>query len=67
MFVEVYPGGRMGYAFTDVSAFGNASAVTDASADSYACADSDVHRPASAPHAGRPVRRDPRRADGGGA
>jgi hypothetical protein len=47
MFVEVYRGGRMGYAFTDVSAFADARAVTDA------------RRPASAPYAGRPVRRDP--------
>jgi hypothetical protein len=47
MFVEVYPGGRMGYAFTDVSTFTDVCAVTD------------VRRPASAPHAGRPVRRDP--------
>jgi len=47
MFVEVYHGGRMGYAFTDVRAFTGVRAVTGA------------RRPASAPHSGRPVRRDP--------
>jgi hypothetical protein len=47
MFVEVYHGGRMGYAFTDVRAFAGVRAVTGA------------RRPASAPHSGRPVRRDP--------
>ena len=55
----------MGYAFTDVSALGDNRAVTDprASTDVRAvpdvCACTDVRRPASAPHAGRPVRRDP--------
>jgi hypothetical protein len=53
MFVEVFHGGRMGYAFTDVSAFADARAVTDVRASTH------VRRPASAPHAGRPVRRDP--------
>ena len=43
----------MGYAFTDVSAFADARAVTDARVST------DVRRLASAPHAGRPVRRDP--------
>jgi hypothetical protein len=47
MFVEVYHGGSMGYAFTDVRAFTGVRAVTGA------------RRPASAPHSGRPVRRDP--------
>jgi hypothetical protein len=65
MFVEVYHGGRMGYAFTDVSALGDNRAVTDprASTDVRAFADvravTGARRPASAPHSGRPVRRDP--------
>jgi hypothetical protein len=48
MFVYVNRSGRMGYAFTDVRALAD-----------DACAVIDVRRPASAPHSGRPVRRDP--------
>jgi hypothetical protein len=44
----------MGYAFTDVRAFTDGvRALIDVRAVT------DVRRPASAPHAGRPVRRDP--------
>jgi hypothetical protein len=53
MFVEVYHGGRMGYAFTDVRAFTGVRAVAGVRAVTGA------RRPASAPHSGRPVRRDP--------
>jgi hypothetical protein len=43
----------MDYAFTDVRAFADACAVTGVRAVT------DVRRPATAPHPGRPVRRDP--------
>jgi len=43
----------MSYAFTDVRALIDARVVSDV------CAVTDVGRPASAPHAGGPVRRDP--------
>jgi len=72
MFVEVYPGGRMGYAFTDVRAVTDVrpDARTDVRPSADASTDvrprTDVRRPARAPHSGRPVRRDPGRADGGG-
>ena len=50
----------MGYAFTDVRAVADdVRAVIDARALIDARAVTDVGRPASAPHAGRPVRRDP--------
>jgi hypothetical protein len=44
----------MGYAFTDVRALAD-----DVCALSDVRAVTDVRRPASAPHSGRPVRRDP--------
>jgi hypothetical protein len=47
----------MGYAFTDVRAFTGVRAVAVAVAD--VCAFAGVGRPASAPHSGRSVRRDP--------
>jgi hypothetical protein len=53
MFVEVYRSGRMGYAFTDVSAFADACAVSGERAVT------DVRRPENAPYSGRPVRRNP--------
>jgi hypothetical protein len=59
MFVEVYHGGRMDYAFTDVRAFLGARAFLDVRAILDVRAFTDVRRPASAPHAGRSVRRDP--------
>jgi len=48
----------MGYAYTDVSAFADAPAITGAPATGVPAV-TGVRRPASAPHAGRPVRRDP--------
>jgi hypothetical protein len=53
MFVEGWRGARMGYAFTDVSAFADAYAVTGVRPVT------GERRPATAPHPGRPVRRDP--------
>jgi hypothetical protein len=44
----------MGYAFTDVRAV-----IDDVCALNDACAVTDVGRPPSAPHSGRPIRRDP--------
>ena len=50
----------MGYAFTDVRALTyDVRAVTGARAGTAARALTDARRPASPPHAGRPVRRDP--------
>ena len=59
MFVEVYRSGRMGYAFTDVSAFADACAVSGEHAVSGERAVTDVRRPENAPYSGRPVRRNP--------
>ena len=54
----------MGYAFTDVSAIADARAVpapavSGEPAIADARASTGLRRPASAPHAGGPVRRDP--------
>jgi hypothetical protein len=50
----------MSYAFTDVRALiDDVRALIDARAVSDVCAVTDIGGPASAPHAGGPVRRDP--------
>ena len=59
MFVEVFPSGRMGYAFTDACALADPCAPADACAGSSERAITDARRSAAAPHSGRPVRRDP--------